>query len=421
MKQFVADNLTPLLRGKKILLGVTGSIAAFKAHDIIRYLKACGAEVKVVLSESGEKFVTRVTLETLSGNPVLSSLWDSGSQGTHHIDTARWADLVLVAPATANTLEKLARGEASDLLTTEILAFRGPVLVAPAMNPMMYSHPAVAANVARIRSFGYRLVGPVEGVTSCGEEGLGRMVEPEAIVEAVWGALAAQSARSHGARRLVVTLGPTRSALDPVRYLTNRSSGLMGAAIAWAGVECGYDVTAIAGPTEAPLPGAARVVRVTTAAEMSRAALEAWGASAGAAGEGDLFVAAAAVLDWDVANPAADKLKKEKGAPSLEFARNPDILAEAAARRRKGQFVLGFAAETREPVEYGLAKLKAKGCDAVFANDVSREGQGFESADNSGWWITPGGVREVPLASKAELARAILALVDGSAGAQGLS
>ena len=405
MKPFKSNNLSVVLKGKKILLGVSGSIAAFKSCDVVRYLKACGAEVKVVLTQGGEKFVTPVTLETLSGNPVMTSLWASGEQGTHHIAAARWADLILIAPASANTLARLANGLADDLLTTETLAFRGPVFLAPAMNPMMYSHPATERNLKRIRKYGYRLIGPTEGITSCGEEGLGRMAEPEQVIEEVAQAFCAAS----NGKRAVVTLGPTRSAIDPVRYLTNRSSGKMGTALCWALRQAGFDVVAIAGPCELELPSDVRVEHVTTAAEMADAALKEWA-------QAHVFVAAAAVLDWDIRNPSGNKLKKENGAPLLEFHTNRDILREAAALKKPGQFVLGFAAETQSPLQFATHKLAQKGCDAIFANDVSREDQGFESVYNSGWWISGGGVKPLERTTKVELSRKLVALIEGAEG-----
>lgn len=402
MSPSLRENLKTVLAGKRVLLGVSGSIAAFKACDIVRGLKDCGATVRVVLTESAEKFVTPLTLETLSGQPVLTSLW-GGPLGTHHIDTARWADVVCVAPATASTIARLALGLANDLLSTELLAFTGPVLIAPAMNPAMYAHPAVQANIETLRARGTRLLGPTSGVTACGEEGLGRMLEPETIIEHI----AETFYEKSNGRRAVITLGPTRSAIDPVRYLTNRSSGKMGAALAWAAARAGFSVTAICGPSEVPLPTNATIVRVETAREMFDAALEAWTKS-------HLFLAAAAVLDWDVANFSSRKLKKESGEnPSLDFAKNPDILAEACRARRPGQFVVGFAAETDDALNSGLKKLSAKGCDAVFVNDVSKPEQGFEVDQNAGWWITKGEPKrplELEPSSKVALATKIIAL-----------
>jgi phosphopantothenoylcysteine decarboxylase/phosphopantothenate--cysteine ligase len=403
MNPQLEGNLTPALKGKRVLLGISGSIAAFKACDIVRGLKSCGAEVRCVLTDSAQKFVTPVTLENLSGERVYTSLWGEGAELTHHIDAARWADLVLIAPATANIIAKLAHGLADDLLSTEVLAFRGPVLLAPAMNPAMYAHAAVQANLETLKSRGVALLGPARGLTSCGEEGEGRMLEPDAILESVARAFYQPSNGKH----LLVTLGPTRTALDPVRYLTNRSSGRMGAAIAWAARRAGYEVTAIAGPCEALLPSDITVTRVQTSGEMLDAASQAFDAA-------DIFVAAAAVLDWDVAAPAGQKLKKQDGAPSIDFVPNPDVLGTLAARKRPDQFVLGFAAETRDAVTEGIQKRVRKQCNALFANDVSLSSQGFESSQNAGWWIGPSEIYELPLSSKTSIAETLMGLIQAS-------
>jgi phosphopantothenoylcysteine decarboxylase/phosphopantothenate--cysteine ligase len=405
MTPFANGNLKFALNHKKILLGITGSIAAFKACDTVRILRDCGAEVRVVLTQGAENFVTKTTLETISGSPVLTGFWGSvemaQNQGTHHIDTARWADLILVAPATAHFIGKAANGLADDLLSTEILAFRGPLLIAPAMNPAMFSHPAVQENLNRLKARDVQILGPISGRTSCGEEGLGRMLEPGEIVELV------ASAFYHPQRnkRIVVTLGPTRSAIDPVRYITNRSSGLMGASLCWAAVEQGYAVTAICGPTEVNLPSGIEMVRVQTAQEMLGASLLAWK-------NADVFIAAAAVLDWDVKNPASRKLKKEQGVPSVDFEKNRDILATVSAEKKSHQFVLGFAAETEEPIQNAVFKLKQKGCNAIFANDVSSSLQGFESELNGGWWIDSSEqVTHLGTCSKMELARQLISRI----------
>jgi len=404
MTPFVRDNLRSVLSGKKVLLGITGSIAAFKACDIIRFLRDCDAQVRVVLTKGAENFVTKTTMETLSGSPVLSGFWNPEetlqTHGTHHIDTARWADLILVAPATAHFIAKIAQGLADDLLSTEILAFRGPLFIAPAMNPAMFAHAAVQENMARLRSRGVLVLGPAVGTTSCGEEGLGRMIEPDEIVERL-------SYAFHGparTKRMVITLGPTRSALDPVRYLTNRSSGLMGASLCWAAFQEGYSVTAVSGPIEAQLPRGIEVIRVQTAREMAQATLSSWS-------KADVFIGAAAVLDWDIKNPASFKLKKENGTPDLEFEKNIDILASVALEKKPSQFVLGFAAETHDPIPYGFQKLKQKNCNAVFVNDVSKAGQGFESNLNAGWWLAPPDhVIPLPMCPKTELARKLISL-----------
>lgn len=399
MKPFQAANLQFALKNRRILLGISGSIAAFKACDIIRHLRACGAEVRVVLTESAQKFVTQTTLETLSGNPVSQSLWNDG-HGTHHIDVARWAEVALIAPASANTIAKMALGLGSDVLSTELLAFRGPLLVAPAMNPAMFSHPAVQSNLSLLKSRGAKIIGPDVGATACGELGEGRMIEPDQIVEHVAESFVELPRKKH----LLITLGPTRSALDPVRYITNRSSGLMGASLAWAAALRGYNVTAIAGPISESvcLPRSANVIQVDTAEKMFDAAKAHFSKC-------DIFISAAAVLDWDVVNPAPQKLKKESNIPlSIEFKKNPDILAELSKLKRADQFVLGFAAETEEPLLAAQRKLSLKNCDAIFANDVSRPDQGFESQSNAGWWITTHHTSEIHSVPKPDLAHILI-------------
>lgn len=405
MSPFVVSNLLPVLNSKKILLGISGSIAAFKACDLVRFLRECGAQVRVVLTDSAQKFVTPLTLETLSGQAVHTSLWETSSQGTHHIDSARWADLILIAPATANMLAKLAQGLADDLLSTECLAFRGPLLIAPAMNPAMFSHAAVQMNLETLRVRGVRILGPDLGVTACGEEGLGRMVEPETLIECIAQTFYAPKNGKHA----LITLGPTRSFLDPIRYLTNRSSGKMGASLCWAAVSRGYRVTAIQGPCDAPLPGDAQVFPVLTAEEMAEKAMGAWR-------EADVFISAAAVLDWDVSQPASEKLKKEKGTPRLEFTLNPDILARVSQTKSQDgrkRFVLGFAAETSQLIPQAIQKRLSKGCDAVFVNDVSSPAQGLESPVNGGYYVSDA-IYELPVCAKPLLARALLSLTEGA-------
>ena len=395
---FLIECLRGSLQGRKILLGVSGSIAAFKACDLVRFLRAAGAEVQVVLTESAEKFVTSLTLETLSGRSVLRSMWETGGQGTHHIETARWAELAIVAPATANTLARLAHGLADDLLSTELLAYQGPLLVAPAMNPVMYAHPATQANLALLRSRGVEVLGPVSGLMACGEVGEGRMLEP---LELALACAEAFFAPQRG-EKVLVTLGPTRSRLDPVRYLTNRSSVKMGSAMVWELARQGFSVEAVCGPIDVELPrSGVRVVRVETAHEMRERALQVWSECVG-------LVASAAVLDFGVAEVAEHKLKKTAGTPSVTWQASPDVLAELGALKRKGQWILGFAAETQEALEYGRAKLSAKNCDAVFVNDISRAGQGFESDTNAGFLVTRDGVEEFTLRSKPELAHALV-------------
>ncbi|MGK5083694.1 bifunctional phosphopantothenoylcysteine decarboxylase/phosphopantothenate--cysteine ligase CoaBC [Bdellovibrionota bacterium FG-1] len=406
MNPFVLDQLKPILQNRRILLGITGSIAAFKSCDLIRFLRQAGAQVRVVMTESAQRFVTPLTQETLSGTPVNGG---PDPTGTHHIEMARWAELAIIAPASANTLAKLAHGLADDLLSTELLAFRGPLILAPAMNPTMYEHPAVQANIETLRNRGVILAGPTHGATACGETGLGRMLEPEALLETIAHALIdiqerPTRASRAPAKRMLITLGPTRSAIDPVRYITNRSSGLMGASLAWAAWRAGYELTVIAGPVQVPLPEKAQVFRVLTAHEMLERAQSEFPNC-------EVFVSTAAVLDWDVRSPASHKLKKHGQPLSLEFEENPDILATLAADKRSHQFVLGFAAETQDVVAAGTQKRIKKHCDALFANDVSLDRQGFESPLNGGWWIDADQVLEVSARPKPELANFLIHLI----------
>jgi phosphopantothenoylcysteine decarboxylase/phosphopantothenate--cysteine ligase len=402
MNPFTATNLEPILRGRRVFVGVTGSIAAFKVHDLVRGLRKCGAEVQVALTESASKFITPLTLETLSGRAVHTSLWNDG-HGTHHIDVARWAEVFVVAPATAHTLARMAQGLADDVITTEYLAFKGPVLVAPAMNPAMWEHPATRRNVETLRKDGVRVIGPGAGIMACGEEGEGRMVEPEPLVEAVASALYS----APNGKRALVSLGPTRSALDPVRYLTNRSSGRMGAAVAWALRQAGYDVTAVCGPMDpaVTLPYDCKRIDVRTTSEMAQAVAHEWPLYS-------VFVSSAAVLDFEFAATHEHKLKKEAGGiPQLDLRQTQDILKAACEAKKAGQIVVGFAAETRDAVAAARKKREAKGCDAVFVNDVSVPGTGFESEQNAGWWVTAKGEVEFKRADKAAIARQIVASI----------
>jgi len=399
-----SNNFSITLKGKKILLGISGSIAAFKALDIIRGLRDAGAEVRVALTENAKRFVTPLTLETLSGQRVIDSLWGEGETvGTHHIDHARWADLVLIAPATANLIGKLAHGIADDFLTTEVLAVTAgtPVWIAPAMNPQMAAHPAVRENIAKLRGWGIKFLGPVAGETSCGEIGEGRMMEPSEIV---WQLASNQSIKAASSKKWIITMGPTLSRLDPVRYLTNRSSGKMGAALAWAAHARGMEVTVIAGPTQQSLPAGIETVFVQTADQMLTEVQARWA-------KADFFIGAAAVLDFEFSEVSAQKLKK--GATlreTLAVRATPDILAWVCANKRVDQRVLGFAAETDQHLSHAYEKLLKKGCDAIFMNDVSRSDRGFESDTNAGVLVSKDSERPFELMNKTDLAQALVDL-----------
>jgi len=392
----------PSLSGKHVLLGVTGGIAAYKAPDVVRRLREAGAEVRVVLTASAAQFVTPLTFQAVSGHPVRESLWDDSAEAAmSHIELARWADIVLVAPATADFIARLAAGMADDLLTTLCLATDAPLAVAPAMNRLMWANPATRDNVARLAARGMTVLGPGTGEQACGETGEGRMLEPREIVAAL-PVPVGESDGTLAGMRVLVTAGPTREALDPVRYLTNRSSGKMGYAVAAAAARAGGDVVLVSGPVDITPPAGVRVVRVETAAEM-RAAVHA--ELPGTA----VFVSAAAVADYRPARAAPQKMKKHAGEMSLELVRNPDILAEVAAATPR-PFVVGFAAETEHVEANARLKLEGKSLDMIAANKVGTD-CGFDREDNSLLVLWPGGREDLGSGGKAELAERLVGLI----------
>lgn len=392
--------MTPLVK-RNILLGVTGSIAAYKAAELVRRLRDQGARVRVVLTPGGAGFVTPLTFQALSGHPVRQSLLDPEAESAmDHITLARWADAVVVAPASADFLARLAAGLADDLLTTLCLAATVPLLVAPAMNPAMWRAPATRDNVDRLRRRGVRVVGPAAGEHACGEEGPGRMEEPAAVAAALAALFVAGPLVG---RRVLVTAGPTREALDPVRFLSNRSSGKMGYALAAALAAAGARVTLVSGPVCLdPPPGVERVA-VVSAADMYREALA-------RAVDADIFVAAAAVADYRPVAPRDDKIKKGSEPLRLDLEPTRDVLAAVAALP-VAPFTVGFAAETRDLEGNARAKLEGKGVDLIAANPVAESGPGLESEDNQLTLLWRGGRRELGLAPKTELARQLAAVI----------
>ncbi len=389
------------LANKNILLGVTGSIAAYKSADLVRRLRDAGATVEVVLTRAGAEFITPLTLQALSGRPVHTRHLDPDAEAAMgHIDLARWADLVLIAPASANIIAKLAQGIADDLLTTLVLASDAPLALAPAMNRVMWAHPATQDNIARLAGRGVHVFGPGSGDQACGETGPGRMLEPDELV-ALGGALFA-TGRLAG-RRVLITAGPTREAIDPVRYLTNHSSGKMGYALANAAAEAGATVTLVSGPVDRPLHGAVRRIPVDSAQQMHDAV-------AAECTTADIFIAAAAVADYRPARVASGKLKKRDAVTQLELERTPDILAAVAAREG-APFLAGFAAETDDLEANARAKLRDKHLDLVVANLVGRPGSGFDSDDNKVTVFWSGGSEDFPLMPKARLARKLIDLI----------
>ncbi len=402
-----------MLRGKSILLIIGGGIAAYKSLELIRELRKRGCGVKAILTRAGKEFVTPLSVASLSGEKVhdeLFSLTDEVEMG--HIQLSRAADLVVVAPATADLMAKMATGQANDLATTALIATDKRVLIAPAMNVRMWDHPATRRNLATLRADGVLVVGPNEGEMACGEYGPGRMAEPAEIVAAIEAALAPAAPGPLAGRHVLVTSGPTHESIDPVRYIANRSSGKQGHAVAAAAAAAGARVTLVSGPVRLPDPPGVTTVHVESAREML--------AAVKAALPADIAIFAAAVADWR-AEAAPQKLKKIAGkAPAaLALAENPDILATVAGMTSgRPAFVVGFAAETENVVEHARAKLARKGCDLIVANDVSREGSGvaggvFGADMNVAHLVSAGGVVSWPMLAKDEVARRLIAHVAG--------
>ena len=392
----------------KVLLIVGGGIAAYKALELVRLMRKAGMTVRAVLTKAGAEFVTPLSLASLTGHPVHQALFspeDETAMG--HIELSRWANLVVVAPATAGLMAKAANGLADDLASTTLLATDKRVLLAPAMNVRMWEHPAVKANVARLTGFdglhGMAVVGPDEGEMACGEYGPGRMAEPAAILEAVQGLLAGAAGRPLKGRRALVTAGPTFEPIDPVRGLTNRSSGKQGYAIAAALADLGAEVTLVSGPTALSAPPGVTRIDVETAAQMHAASM--------ATLPVDVVVMTAAVADWRVDDVATGKIKKAPGGPPmLSLIENPDILAAvSSARSKRPRLVIGFAAETSDLEAQARAKLSKKGCDWIVGNDVSDEV--FGSDGNAVTLITKGEAETWPRQSKAAVARALAARI----------
>ncbi|WP_185267948.1 bifunctional phosphopantothenoylcysteine decarboxylase/phosphopantothenate--cysteine ligase CoaBC [Halopseudomonas xiamenensis] len=392
------------LFNKQVVLGVSGGIAAYKSAELVRRLKDAGAEVRVVMTRAAYEFITPLTLQALSGNPVHGDLLDPAAEAAMgHIELARWADLVLIAPATADLMARLANGRGDDLLTTLVLATDAPVALAPAMNQAMWRDPATQANLQTLLQREIRVFGPAAGEQACGDIGPGRMLEPLD--------LAARCADCFelgllSGRHVLINAGPTREAIDPVRYISNHSSGKMGFALAEAAAEAGARVTLVAGPVNLPTPPRVERVDVISAAEML--------AACEAALPADLFIASAAVADYRPAACAAGKLKKDTSNDSgmtLQLVRNPDILATLASHAQR-PWCVGFAAETDDVLGYASDKLTRKNLDLIIANDVSQPGIGFNSDDNAVTLIdrslTP---QSLPRASKHKLARQIIAFI----------
>ncbi|WP_309644083.1 bifunctional phosphopantothenoylcysteine decarboxylase/phosphopantothenate--cysteine ligase CoaBC [Phenylobacterium sp.] len=387
---------------QRILLIVGGGIAAYKALELTRLLRKAGVGVRPILTAAGAEFVTPLSLSALAEDKVYSqlfSLTDEAEMG--HIELSRSADLVVVAPATADLMAKAAHGLAGDLASTTLLATDKPVLMAPAMNVRMWEHAATRRNLATLKADGVMFVGPAEGAMACGEFGFGRMAEPAAIFEAIMTALRGPAARPLAGKRAIVTAGPTAEPLDPVRLLTNRSSGKQGFAIARALADLGAEVTLVAGPVSIPTPAGVRRVDVETARQML--------AACEAALPADIAVCVAAVADWRPADEAGTKMKKDGGGPpSIALVENPDILATLSRSGQRPKLVVGFAAETHDVETYAKAKLARKGCDWIVANDVSVEGV-MGGDDNTVSIVTAHGIERWERTAKTEVATKLAA------------
>jgi len=385
----------------RILLGVTGGIAAYKSAELVRRLRDRGAEVQVVMTAGARQFVTPLTFQGLSGRPVRTDLWDEAAEAAMgHIELARWADRVLIAPASADFLARLAHGLADDLLTTLCLATDAPLSVAPAMNRLMWANAATQANVAVLRSRGVTVLGPAEGDQACGETGPGRMLEPAEILDAF--APRGAGNRVLAGLKVMITAGPTRERIDPVRFITNRSSGKMGFAVAEAAREAGAEVVLVSGPVNVATPPGVRRVDVETAEQMMNAVSE-------HVADTDIFIAAAAVSDYRPVQCASEKIKKTSDSLSLTLSRTTDILATVAARAPR-PFVVGFAAETQNVERNALAKLEGKRLDMIAANQVG-DNLAFDCEDNALTVYWPGGKQDLGHAPKRQLAAALVSLI----------
>jgi phosphopantothenoylcysteine decarboxylase/phosphopantothenate--cysteine ligase len=385
----------------RVLLGVTGGIAAYKSAELVRRLREQGVEVQVVMTEGARQFVGPLTFQALSGRPVRSDLWDASAEAAMgHIELARWAERIVIAPASADFLARLAHGHANDLLTTLCLATDAPIAVAPAMNRLMWANAATQANVATLRARGVSILGPAEGEQACGETGAGRMVEPAEIIAALAPHTSAMGVLA--GRKVLLTAGPTRERIDPVRFITNRSSGKMGYAVAEAARAAGAEVVIVSGPVNLPTPAGVRRVDVETAEQMMDAV------RAHLPGT-DIFIAAAAVSDYRPVQAVAEKIKKTSDSLMLALSRTTDILASVAAGSPR-PFVVGFAAETQNVERNALAKLEGKRLDMIAANQVG-DRLAFDCDDNALTVYWPGGKRELARADKREVAARLVEVI----------
>ncbi|WP_039970800.1 bifunctional phosphopantothenoylcysteine decarboxylase/phosphopantothenate--cysteine ligase CoaBC [Vibrio halioticoli] len=389
------------LEGKKIVLGISGGIAAYKCAELTRRLSERGAQVKVVMTKAAKEFITPLTMQAVSGHPVAESLLDPAAEASMgHIEIAKWADLVLLAPATADLIARMAAGMGNDLLSTFVLATDAPVAVSPAMNQQMYSNLATQENIATLRRRGMIIWGPASGEQACGDVGAGRMLEPMQLVDLC---IAQFQPKILQGKKIAITAGPTQEAIDPVRFISNHSSGKMGFALAEQAAKLGAEVTLISGPVNLPTPSNVKRIDVLSAQQMHQAAVQ-------HATEHDIFIGCAAVADYRAAEVAEQKMKKVAGTDELviRMVKNPDIIATVASLPENRPFTVGFAAETQDVEKYAMDKLARKNLDLICANDVSQTGIGFNSNDNvlSLYWAN--GQQHFSLASKQILAKGIL-------------
>lgn len=386
------------LHNKNILLGVSGGIAAYKSAEIIRRLKDIGADVRVVMTRGAQEFITPMTLQALSGNPVHTELLNAEAEAAMgHIEQARWADFIILAPATADLVARICHGRADDILTTLCLAADAPLAIAPAMNQAMWRDPSTQENIQKLKARNIAIWGPDEGIQACGDVGLGRMIQPEDIAERcakqfTSGVLAG--------KKVCITAGPTREAIDPVRYISNHSSGKMGFALAQAAIEAGAEVTLICGSVNLKTPDHAQRIDIVSANDMLEASLQ-------QLGNCDLFIGCAAVADYRPADIATQKIKKNAEQMSINLVKNPDIIS-AIAQHEKRPFTVGFAAETQDVLKYAQGKLERKNLDMIIANDVAAGDRGFNSDSNAVTIISKTKNIELPLTSKTQLARQII-------------
>ncbi|MGB2172861.1 MAG: bifunctional phosphopantothenoylcysteine decarboxylase/phosphopantothenate--cysteine ligase CoaBC [Porticoccaceae bacterium] len=389
------------LSHKRIILGITGGIAAYKSAEIARRLQDQGAEVRVIMTDSAQEFIRPLTLQALTGKPVYTDLLDPKAEAAMgHIELARWADAILIAPATANFIATLSQGNANDLLTTVCLASSGRIVVAPAMNQAMWAQPASQENIERLKRRGITIFEPDNGIQACGDIGPGRLQQPNMIADEMSNIFDSEILSG---KKVVITAGPTREAIDPVRYISNHSSGKMGYALATAMIDAGASVTLISGPVSLETPDRCQLISVISANEMLEAASL-------AAKKADIFISSAAVADYQVTEPATQKIKKKSDKMSINLSKTPDIVS-ILSKNNPDLFVLGFAAETEHIESNAKDKLSRKSLDAIIANDVSRDDIGFNSDDNEALWIDADNCKALSKKSKSQLAREIAVLI----------